>query len=83
MDIYTAMNSINELENFIINEFDFAKGMYRSTMTKLKEIDMKCNAISTKLNSSLSDAGVEDKVSKAIELTNQLNIFRRTQAPSE
>ena len=75
MDIYTAMNSINKLENFIINEFDFAKGMYRSTMTKLKEIDKKCNAISTKLNSSLSDAGVEDKVSKAIELTNQLNIL--------
>ena len=83
MDIYTAMNSINKLENFIINEFDFAKGMYRSTMTKLKEIDKKCNAISTKLNSSLSDAGVEDKVSKAIELTNQLNILLSELSASE
>lgn len=83
MDIYTAMNSINKLENFIINEFDFAKGMYRSTMTKLKEIDKKCNAISTKLNSSLSDAGVEDKVSKAVELTNQLNILLSELSASE
>lgn len=83
MDIYTAMNSINKLENFIINEFDFAKGMYRSTMTKLKEIDKKCNVISTKLNSSLSDAGVEDKVSKAVELTNQLNIVLSELSASE
>lgn len=83
MDIYTAMNSINKLENFIINEFDFAKGMYKSTMTKLNEINKKCDAISLKLNSSLSDAGVEDKVNKAIELTKQLNIVLSELSTSE
>lgn len=83
MDIYTAMNSINKLENFIVNEFDFAKGMYKSTMTKLNEINKKCGAISLKLNSSLSDAGVEDKVNTAIELAKQLHIILSELSTSE
>lgn len=76
MDIYTALKSASKLENFILSEFDFKKGMYSTTFAKLNSISEKCEVIHSKIKSCVKvdkDIYEEDPMKKAIELANQLN----------
>lgn len=76
MDIYTALKSASKLENFILSEFDFKKGMYSTTFAKLNSISEKCEMIHSKIKSCVKvdkDIHEEDSMKKAIELANQLN----------
>lgn len=76
MDIYTALKSASKLENFILSEFDFKKGMYSTTFAKLNSISEKCDMIHSKIKSCVKvdkDIHEEDPMKKAIELANQLN----------
>lgn len=76
MDIYTALKSASKLENFILSEFDFKKGMYSTTFAKLNSISEKCEMIHSKIKSCVKvdkDIYEEDPMKKAIELANQLN----------
>lgn len=76
MDIYTALKSASKLENFILSEFDFKKGMYSTTFAKLNSISEKCEMIHSKIKSCVKvdkDIHEEDPMKKAIELANQLN----------
>ena len=76
MDIYTALKSASKLENFILSEFDFKKGMYSTTFAKLNSISEKCEMVHSKIQSCVKldkDLHEEDLMKKAIELANQLN----------
>lgn len=76
MDIYTALKSASKLENFILSEFDFNKGMYSTTFAKLNSISEKCEMVHSKIQSCVKldkDLHEEDLMKKAIELANQLN----------
>ena len=76
MDIYTALKSASKLENFILSEFDFKKGMYSTTFAKLNSISDKCEMVHSKIQSCVKfdkDIHEEDPMKKAIELANQLN----------
>lgn len=76
MDIYTALKSASKLENFILSEFDFKKGMYSTTFAKLNSISEKCEMVHSKIQSCVKvdkDIHEEDPMKKAIELANQLN----------
>lgn len=76
MDIYTALKSASKLENFILSEFDFNKGMYSTTFAKLNSISEKCEMVHSKIQSCVKldkDLHEEDPMKKAIELANQLN----------
>lgn len=76
MDIYTALKSASKLENFILSEFDFNKGMYSTTFAKLNSISAKCEMVHSKIQSCVKldkDLHEEDLMKKAIELANQLN----------
>lgn len=75
MDIYTALKSASKLENFILSEFDFNKGMYSTTFAKLNYISEKCEMIHSKIQACVkADKPVceEDPMKKAIDLANQL-----------
>ena len=76
MDIYTALKSASKLENFVLSEFDFNKGMYSTTFAKLNSISEKCKMVHSKIQSCVKldkDLHEEDLMKKAIELANQLN----------
>lgn len=76
MDIYTALKSASKLENFILSEFDFNKGMYSTTFAKLNSISEKCEMVHSKIQDCVKvdkDIYEEDSMKKAIELANQLN----------
>lgn len=76
MDIYTALKSASKLENFILREFDFNKGMYSTTFAKLNSISDKCEIVHSKIHSSVKvdkDIHEENPMKRAIELANQLN----------
>lgn len=76
MDIYTALKSASKLENFVLSEFDFKKGMYSTTFAKLNSISEMCEMVHSKIQSCVKlDKYLheEDPMKKAIELANQLN----------
>lgn len=76
MDIYTALKSASKLENFILSEFDFNKGMYSTTFAKLNSISEKCEMVHSKIQSCVKvdkNGYEEDPMKKAIELANQLS----------
>ena len=76
MDIYTALKSASKLENFILSEFDFNKGMYSTTFAKLNSISEKCEMVHSKIQSCVKvdkQGYEEDPMKKAIELANQLS----------
>lgn len=76
MDIYTALKSASKLENFILSEFDFNKGMYSTTFAKLNSISDKCEMVHSKIQSCVKvdkQCYEEDPMKKAIELANQLS----------
>lgn len=76
MDIYTALKSASKLENFILSEFDFNKGMYSTTFAKLNSISKKCEMVHSKIQSCVKvdkNDYEEDPMKKAIELANQLS----------
>ena len=76
MDIYTALKSASKLENFILSEFDFNKGMYSTTFAKLNSISEKCEMVHSKIQDCVKvDKKIleEDPMKKAIDLANQLS----------
>ena len=76
MDIYTALKSASKLENFILSDFDFNKGMYSTTFAKLNSISEKCEMIHSKIQACVKvdkQGYEEDPMKKAIELANQLS----------
>lgn len=76
MDIYTALKSASKLENFILSDFDFNKGMYSTTFAKLNSISEKCEMVHSKIQDCVKvDKKIleEDPMKKAIDLANQLN----------